>query len=469
MKRSLALALAALAACEGPFVPPTLPPPGPPAVAQVVVTPDSGIVITGDSLRLLVTLRDSASQVITGRSVVWQSANAAVATISSTGVVHGVTTGSTSIRASVEGHADTVTVSVIPLIYTVIVAGGLHTCAAANDGHVACWGENSEGQIGTGTGSLQEQVPQPIVGGVRFSLVAAGAAHSCAIAQFGTAYCWGRNTESQLGRGATPGNTAIPAPVASAQQFGEIAAGGTHTCALGSDGFTYCWGLNANGQLGDGGKQPRTTPHHVIDDLGFSGLTAGVAHTCAIANASAAAYCWGGNAGGALGDGTRTDRDIPTLVAGGLGFMQIAAGSGHTCAVAGSGQAYCWGGNAFHQLGSGLDSAVLTTPHVVTGGLTFRLVAGGGSHTCGLSADSLAYCWGKNDAGQLGDSSTTERPAPTAVRGGRKFADIRAGSTHTCAITGTLVVFCWGDGSRGQLGRGSPQPSLVPVKVAGQP
>ena len=104
----------------------------------------------------------------------------------------------------------------------------------------------------------------------------------------------------------------------------------------------------------------------------------------------------------------------------------------------------------------------------ITGGLSFRLLTAGGAHTCGLTTDSLAYCWGKNDAGQIGDSSMTERPAPVAVYGGIHFSDLRAGAAHTCGITAQLLVSCWGDGVRGQLGKGPLTPSIIPVKVAGQ-
>ena len=153
---------------------------------------------------------------------------------------------------------------------------------------------------------------------------------------------------------------------------------------------------------------------------------------------------------------------------GGRTFAQISAGGGHTCAVTAAGAAWCWGANSHHELGAGLEDSTVTAPAPVSGGLTLRLVAAGGAHTCGLTTDSLAYCWGKNDVGQLGDSSTTERAAPVAVHGGMHFQSLSAGASHTCGITADLVVYCWGDETRGQLGRDYPQSSSIPVRVAGQ-
>ena len=130
--------------------------------------------------------------------------------------------------------------------------------------------------------------------------------------------------------------------------------------------------------------------------------------------------------------------------------------------------AYCWGLNTRQQLGAGLPDSFALTPVPVSGGLSLRVVATGGVHSCALTTDSLAMCWGGNDHGQLGDSSTIDRPTPVPVYGGLKFADLRAGAQHTCGMTAAFVVYCWGDGSKGQLGRSFVGSSTIPVRVAGQ-
>jgi len=158
-------------------------------------------------------------------------------------------------------------------------------------------------------------------------------------------------------------------------------------------------------------------------------------------------------------------------VAGGLSFARLTAGGAHTCGVTAAGAAYCWGANIAGQLGTGTADSLEVTPQPVSGGLHFRLIAAGGAHTCGLTADSLAYCWGNDTDGELGDGAASSQPTPTPmpVSGGLRFADLHAGSAHTCGITGAQTVYCWGLGLKGQLGQVTPRSSAVPLRVAGQP
>ena len=108
-------------------------------------------------------------------------------------------------------------------------------------------------------------------------------------------------------------------------------------------------------------------------------------------------------------------------------------------------------------------------PVAVAGGLKFIALQAGGSHTCGIAADSSAYCWGANDKGQLGDSTTTDRTTPAAVTGGLKFTRLSAGRQHTCGVATDDRAYCWGSGGSGELGTGLKNDSSVPVQVAGQP
>ncbi|MFQ5747633.1 MAG: hypothetical protein ACE5HF_10510, partial [Gemmatimonadota bacterium] len=135
--------------------------------------------------------------------------------------------------------------------------------------------------------------------------------------------------------------------------FSTIEAGFRHTCGVAVGGTAYCWGSNSFGELGDNsGVTDRKKPAAVVGGIAFASVVAGSFHTCGL-DASGTAYCWGLNTDGQLGDGTNTDRAVPTLVAGGHTFTRLAAG-GHTCGLDTSGTAFCWGGNASGQLGDGI-------------------------------------------------------------------------------------------------------------------
>jgi alpha-tubulin suppressor-like RCC1 family protein len=189
------------------------------------------------------------------------------------------------------------------------------------------------------------------------------------------------------------------------------------------------------------------------------------------------AYCWGENGGGQLGDGSTTDHAGPVAVAGGHRFRLLAAGFDHTCGVRIDGRVFCWGVNAEDQLGNGTYTGpelcvgltpCSTRPVAVRGGLLFRQLGLGTAHTCGLTRDDFAYCWGDNVRGQLGDSTYSRRRLrPTLVAGSRRYRHVNAGYDHTCAVTTGYRAFCWGDGRHGELGNGKTYLSFWPRRVAG--
>jgi alpha-tubulin suppressor-like RCC1 family protein len=203
--------------------------------------------------------------------------------------------------------------------------------------------------------------------------------------------------------------------------------------------------------------------------LAFWQVSAGGGHSCGVTT-DHRAYCWGFNFYGQLGDGTFTsaaDRLRPVAVIGGLRFLNLSLGSEHTCGVTTDYQAYCWGHNFFGQLGDGTNLH-RAEPVAVAGGHQFRWVQAGQLHTCGLSyPDNRAYCWGNNDYGQLGAGPGLVRLTPVAVSGGRAFRLLSAGVSHTCAVTMTYQTFCWGRNQYGQLGDGTTDARFEPRLVAG--
>ena len=195
-------------------------------------------------------------------------------------------------------------------------------------------------------------------------------------------------------------------------------------------------------------------------------VVTGSGHTCALAP-SGQTYCWGLNSSGELGDNTTTIRSTPVAVQqGAVKFTSLTAGNAHTCGLTSAGAAYCWGNNGSGRLGDNTTTE-RHTPTAVSGGLTWSSLSAGASHTCGLTTAGAAYCWGWNNSGRLGDGTTTNRNTPTAVSGGLTWSSISAGTTHTCGLTTAGVAYCWGYNANGRLGDVTTTQRLTPTAVSG--
>src|SRR3989442_1090711 len=227
---------------------------------------------------------------------------------------------------------------------------------------------------------------------------------------------------------------ATSTPFAVTLTFAAVTASGLHTCGLTIvTGAAYCWGANGSGQLGDGTMTNRSSPVLVQAPAGvsFAAVTGGDLHTCGLATGlSAAAYCWGANGSGQLGDGTTTSQSSPVLVQAppGVSFAAVTGGVAHTCGVTAAGIAYCWGRNLEGQLGDGTTMNRLTpVPVQAPAGVSFAAVGAGDVHTCRVTATGAAYCWGANGSGQLGDGTTTTHrltPLPVQARAGVSFPTV---------------------------------------------
>jgi hypothetical protein len=324
-----------------------------------------------------------------------------------------------------------------------------------------CWGRNTQGQLGDGTTS-PHNVPREVAGGLSVALVSGGFNHTCGITSAGAAYCWGSNGSGRLGDGTTTPRT-VPGPIWNGLAFTGISAGSAHTCGTAS-GDAYCWGYGPSGQLGYDSTANSFVPVPVSGGLVFGGVSAGGDHTCGVTTGGVA-YCWGAGGYGQLGTGSTARDSIPRQVVVNLATVQ--AGTWHACGLAPAGAAYCWGLNMDGQLGSGTGNQLDSVPNAVAGGLTFATLSVGSYHTCGITTSGATYCWGFNAQGRLGDGSTTNRNTPVPVSGGLTFLSVEAGESHTCGITVGGRVYCWGANFYGDLGDGTFTESHVPVRVKG--
>lgn len=371
-------------------------------------------------------------------------------------------------------QAYTIVVNGAVLEVTQISAGGYHTCAITTANEVMCWGANYFGQLGDGT-TIDRLTPVAVVDlPATVTQLQARNNATCAMNLAGGLKCWGANYGGQLGDGTTTARR-TPGDVSGLTSgVAKFALGGIHACALTMTGGVKCWGVNESGQLGDGSTTMRLTPVDVVGlSAGVEQLAVGGEFSCAVLTVGGV-KCWGANASGQLGDGSKTNRVTPENVYGLSGaaqqptsVAQLTTGNAHACVLEFNGGVQCWGFNYGGQLGDGTKTD-RTTAQVVLG-LTsgVKQISTGGHHTCAVTASGGAKCWGNNNSGPLGDGTTTDRTTPVDVLGLTSgVAQISAGAEHTCAVITGDTAKCWGRNNGGQLGDGSTTNSTTPVLVA---
>ncbi len=491
------------------------PAPVPVAVQSVTLTPQDPEITVGGAVQLSASVLDAGRNTLTDRTVAWRSSDDRIARVDQQGGVSGVSKGTATITATVEGKSATTRVSVS--VATVAVATVVINASSRNIkvGESSSWtavardkgGKPLEGRAFTWSSSapaIASVTAQGVVTGVaagtaeiwaesegkrapeRLTVVAAPApvtvvptptpapgpepppATTTAASMLprrgveaggalscgiaaSGAVCWGAGESALTAIGGTAGITAL-------------VVGRAHACGLLAGGRAVCWGDNRVGQLGDGGSASSTSAVEVAGGLSFTTLTAGTLHTCGLAGGKA--YCWGRGRDGQLGDGSISDRKRPVAVRGGRSFTAISAGGDHTCALTAAGQAHCWGEGFSGQLGFGAQETQ-REPIDVSGGLKMSRIAAGGKHTCALTTGGKAYCWGANESGQVGDGSKSDRSVPAEVAGSGSYSEIASGASHSCALDAGGALFCWGENKAGQLGDGSKSNRDKPTAVTG--
>ena len=294
------------------------------------------------------------------------------------------------------------------------------------------------------------------------TFVVAGGAFACALKSDQTVWCWGKNDQGQLGNGTTT-DSATPKLVQNLPPVTTLEAGSEHTCAVTSTKDLYCWGYNFSSQLGykpgnDQGSKYSSRPRRVTLS-GVLQVSAGGTHTCAVT--SGGAFCWGAGSWGQLGNGSTASKDTPTKVVINTAVTSITAGSGVTCALSSAKDVWCWGFNANGSVGIGkADTADHFTPKPIPNFKNVSLVRATSLTVCAVKTDATAWCWGRNNWGQVGTGGLGSAPKPTRVA--TKVKEVRPGGSggpvgaftgHTCFVYTNRSIGCAGDNSEGQLGR----------------
>jgi alpha-tubulin suppressor-like RCC1 family protein len=267
--------------------------------------------------------------------------------------------------------------------------------------------------------------------------IAADYRHACVIRTDRTVACWGDNRTAQLGDGTTDNSFDELRPVAGIDDVRELAVGEDFSCAVARDAEVRCWGLDYQGQLGDGRTLTIGGPTTPVPGVtGSVELAAGRSHACALA-ADGQVRCWGANDSGQLGDGSRTTRLAPVRASTVDDVVALSAGAGFTCALSSAGTVSCWGLNSVGQLGTG-DRVDRTEPAIVTGLDRVTSIDSQVATTCAVRDDGSVWCWGAQV-----DALEDRPPTATQVAGISGATAIAVGEGSSCALNGTGIV-CWG-------------------------
>jgi alpha-tubulin suppressor-like RCC1 family protein len=314
-------------------------------------------------------------------------------------------------------------------------AGLHHTCAVMSSNAVECWGANDKGQLGDGnftdqptkvpalTGSNTDACTNPAAGVCNAaSQVSAGGDHTCAVLLNQTIACWGDNAHGELGVGSIGGVADVPVTVEGLPGPAlSVSAGQYDTCAIIAAHGAWCWGEGGSGELGNGGTTSSGSPVLVsFSDVGPQPVSVSVGGNfteCATLS-DHTVWCWGLNGNGQVGDGTTTERDVPTRTSG-VSATAVAAGYGFACSadetvILGL---ECWGYNLEGQLGNpGLGVLQSPTPQAMLLFGNMADIDADARHTCATNQRSV-WCWGFNDHFDLGTTTGGSRPDPIKVPG----------------------------------------------------
>ena len=481
-------------------------------VAVPVQTVDMGLtrlsLYAGQTVQLSAVARDAAGQPLPGRTFLWATDDSTIASVTQTGLVTVKRAGQVGVSALTGGVYSIVRLELYATKGYVwpdtlaLLPGGTRTLQARSvslrgapmqldsakwesanpsvvrvdsiTGAVTAVG-NGQALVTArlGTTRLSSVVYVKSYGQLRFTSMGVGSGHGCGLVADGTAYCWGSGMVAQLGTEEPTSRCEIvnadikgsvyrgtyrcsphPVPVGGGLRFTEISVGSDRTCGVTSDGSVYCWGGSYAVNYDFGPPPPSfvLAPVRVQSPVPLRSVRVNGLVACGLSEAGAA-YCWGSNTFGALGNGSTTDSQAAVRVSGGLTFTSLTAGGLHACGLTPDGAAYCWGRGDSGQLGSAPTGTCTTSyqaqipcstsPARVSGDVRFSAIRAADDFTCGLDGAGRAYCWGSGAQGRLGNGTMQGSPTPVAVQGGLAFQSVSLGSGRACGLVGG-ASYCWG-------------------------
>ena len=333
-----------------------------------------------------------------------------------------------------------------------------------------CWGRNVNGMLADGT-VISHALPAAADPAESYARLSLGRYFGCGVtggAASGSVRCWGSDAQGQLGNGTGAAVDAlvpasVPATPGNASPWTEVAAGEYGVCGIKADKTLWCWGYDAQGQVGNGSGTSATQQSPVAllanEPADWLAVSQAANTVCAL-RGGGTLWCWGHNNLGQVGNGSTANVTAPELIGNATQpplYTQLSVGRGHACAVAAGGTLWCWGGNGSGELGLGYSGGTVTAPMQVGTDTDWQSAhVGSGNHSCARKLDDHAYCWGSNFIGQIGLGTYGNTNKPQKLASPITWNSLAPGHEGSCGLRLDGRLLCWGTSLNAQLGSGIP-------------
>jgi len=322
-------------------------------------------------------------------------------------------------------------------IWKQVSGGNNHMGAIKSDGTLWMWGFNQFAQLGDNSVVHRSSPVQTVAAGTNWQQLSCGYGHNGAIKTDGTLWMWGVGGNGALGDNTGIAKSSPVQTVTGGTNWNQIACGGSFTGAIKSDGTLWMWGYNQFGMLGNNSIAQVSSPVQTITGgTNWYQISCGYRLAAGIKK-DGTLWCWGYNAQGQLGDNTVVDKSSPVqTITGGTNWKQVSCGFYFTAAIKTDGTLWMWGRNAYGELGINSLTFISSPVQTVTGGTNWKQVScSRGGHVAALKTDGSLWLWGNANNGQIGNNNITPRSSPVQTTNtGITWKQVSAGDNMTTAI-----------------------------------